>query len=155
MRRSMSPKNSLRVMLLEDNDDHAFIAKQCLLRSPTPIELEVFANGREALEHLESHLQMPELMLLDLDMPEMDGLSFLQQLQKLLGRASLPVILLTSNMNEEKIRQAYQLGAAGFVSKPLSAPQNLQKLQNYLDLLQIPLTIWPYSHIPSSETVAM
>ncbi|MDQ7051415.1 MAG: response regulator [candidate division KSB1 bacterium] len=145
----------IRVMLVEDNDDHAFIAKQCLLRSTTAIDIEVFPEGREALEHLESHMEMPALVLLDLDLPGMDGLSFLRELRTLLGRTTIPVILLTSSMDEQKIRQAYQFGAAGFVNKPLSAPQNLQKLQNYLDLLQIPITVWPYGHILSSEPVVM
>ncbi len=152
---SRKRKTRIQVMLLEDNDDHAFIAKQCLLRSATPLDIEIFPDGREAFEYLETHLEMPALVLLDLDMPGMDGLAFLRELQTLMGRTTIPVILLTSSMNEQKIRQAYQLGAAGFVNKPLSAPQNLQKLQNYLDLLQIPITVWPYGHIPSSEPVVM
>ena len=143
-------------MVLEDNDDHAFLAKQALIRASRSAEVYTFPNGRAALNWLDEQKgadEFPNLILMDLDMPELDGLEFLKIYHDHYSRMDSPVILLTSSMNEKDVREAYRLGAAGYIAKPLNLSHNLRKLQNYLDMLQIPLTVWPCSQISNTEGI--
>ncbi len=83
----------------------------------------------------------------------MNGIQFLEKLLPARRRPQLPVIILTAQPDEKRIARAYALGAAGFIHKPLNLPQNLQKLQNYLDLLQLPLRVWPIAGVRGTEVL--
>ncbi len=137
------------VLLVEDNDDHAFLAKQTLLRSGTPVSIHSARNSREALRWLCETAIVPLFVLLDLDMPGGDGLDFLQQIRTTMPEFSAPVFLLTAEMSEDRIQQVYRLGIAGYIPKPVHDAGNLKRLQNYFDLLAIPMRVWPYCNIPA------
>jgi CheY-like chemotaxis protein len=80
-------------------------------------------NGKEALDLLraegETGPQLPGLVLLDLGMPIMAGLQFLAELKNDARLRSIPVVVLSGSNREVERRQAYQLGAAGYVLKPI------------------------------------
>jgi CheY-like chemotaxis protein len=80
-------------------------------------------NGKEALDLLraegETGPQLPGLVLLDLGMPIMTGLEFLAELKNDAKLRSIPVVVLSGSNREVERRQAYQLGAAGYVLKPI------------------------------------
>ncbi len=137
------------ILLVEDNDDHAFLAKQTLLRSGTPVSIHTARNGGEALQWLRNSGETPLLVLLDLEMPGSDGIDFLTRLRAEQPQFSAPVFLLTAEMDEEKIQQVFRLGVAGYVPKPIHRADNLKRLQNYFDLLEIPMRVWPYCNIPA------
>jgi len=73
-------------------------------------------NGREALEVLENN--WVDLILSDIHMPEMDGFGLLRALREKDGWSDLPVVLITTESNEDRIREAMSLGARGYVRKP-------------------------------------
>ena len=78
-------------------------------------------NGEEGLRLIEAHA--PDLVLLDLNMPGMDGFEVLQALRSRETGRSLPVIVLTGLGDEESARRSFQFGATDFLVKPFSPPQ--------------------------------
>lgn len=141
-------QRKLKILIIEPHDEHRFLAKQCLLRAAPEIEVEICESGDQAMQRLVHDAGWPDIILLDIDLPDRSGLTFIQQVKQTFPNKLTPILLLTDGMDEALLREAYRAGAAGYIEKPMNVPRNLQKLQNYLDMLQIPLTVWPYSHIP-------
>lgn len=73
-------------------------------------------NGQEALEMLNAH--MVDLILADLNMPVMNGLEMLRELQKDERRRAIPVVLITTEGSEQRLEEAYALGVKGYIQKP-------------------------------------
>lgn len=90
-------------------------------------------NGEEAL--LELHRDLPDLMLLDIWMPGMDGLSVLEEVKK--TYSMLPVIIISGHGNIETAVRATRMGAFDYVEKPLSLDRILVSVQNALELLRL------------------
>jgi len=76
-------------------------------------------NGREALDLLESH--WVDLILSDIHMPEMDGFGLLRALKENEEWRDTPVVLITTESNEDRIQEALSLGAKGYIRKPFRA----------------------------------
>jgi two-component system, chemotaxis family, chemotaxis protein CheY len=83
-------------------------------------------DGVEALEKLKAH--PVQLVLSDINMPNMDGIQLLSELKSKAEYKSVPVIMITTEGGEAKVMEAVQLGAAGYVRKPFTADQIKQKL---------------------------
>jgi two-component system chemotaxis response regulator CheY len=83
-------------------------------------------SGLEALEVVRQ--QELDLILSDINMPAMDGLQFLQQLQALEHGREVPVLMITSEANESHVRQALSSGARGYLRKPFTPDQIRQRL---------------------------
>jgi CheY-like chemotaxis protein len=102
-------------------------------------------NGKEALDLLraegETGPQLPGLVLLDLGMPIMAGLQFLAELKNDARLRSIPVVVLSGSNREVERRQAYQLGAAGYVLKPIRFDDFVAvvgRIQRYWTLCESP-----------------
>jgi|EndMetStandDraft_8_1072994.scaffolds.fasta_scaffold551426_2 CheY-like chemotaxis protein len=88
------------------------------------------ANGREALEHVRR--QRPDLVILDLAMPEMDGLTALRHIRDEEGPRRLPVIMLTASGLDRDERAARAGGADDYLTKPCRSQELIDKLQQLL-----------------------
>ena len=97
------------------------------------LELVEAENGCMALEIMNE--QSIDLIFLDLTMPEMDGLTFLQEKQKDRGIAQIPVIVCSAVDDEEVIRKSRSLGANGYITKPFSLRSVAQSLREVLPLV--------------------
>ena len=99
-------------------------------------EVYVAANGREALELVQR--QAVDFMIVDNEMPEMDGLTFLRFANKLPQWCQIPVIMLTAISDEQKVVTALQLGAVDYLLKPaFSVPKLLERLRKWLPLKEL------------------
>lgn len=111
------------ILLIEDDPDDAMIVERALHRAPIKIRTRVFSNGRAALDYLEqsrqSHAASNEvsLILLDLNMPLMDGHEFLRIIRADERFKSIPVVVLTTSRETEIIQRAYRDGASAVISK--------------------------------------
>ena len=119
------------ILLVEDNPDEARLIEEVFKQSHRPPRLQVFDNGHEALAFLrgeEPHAQatLPRLILLDLNMPEMDGREFLRIVKSDDALGRIPVVVLTGSESEEDIRNAYRQNANGYVTKP----ENLERYRD-------------------------
>jgi CheY-like chemotaxis protein len=124
----------LNAILLVDDDPAANFINQLLLKDVVDADnLLIAQNGEEALkfisEYISSNTPLPELILLDLNMPVMDGFEFLEEYQSLeVHSIPKPVIaVLTTSMNPKDVKRIHDLGIVDFINKPLS-PKTISQL---------------------------
>ena len=113
------------ILLVDDEEICHFIAKSVLSRMDTELALQFAFNGKDALELIESRFhqqqQLPHIILLDIQMPIINGFEFLEQLKTLtIPLDKIKVIMLSSSNEKKDIERAVQLGADGYLMKPLS-----------------------------------
>lgn len=109
----------LRLLLAEDQARDAHLVQLALRSCDVPLELRHVRNGRAALEYLRKPgVLRPDALLLDYDMPEMNGLDCLAELQTDPGLAGLPVVMLSAYGGVFERARARTLGALYFVHKP-------------------------------------
>jgi len=114
----------LRLVIADDDEDDRLMAREALEASRLTNPLDEFEDGAELLEHLrscaDSGKPLPGLILLDLNMPRMDGREALEQIKQDDRLRRIPVIVLTTSQAEEDIYRTYDLGVSSFISKPVS-----------------------------------
>ena len=93
-------------------------------------EIVVAPNGREGLEQCRD--VRPDMILLDVMMPEMDGFTCLQEIRKLSRTELLPIAMLTATDDVESIHRAFDLGATDFISKPIHWPTLAHRIRYML-----------------------
>jgi two-component system response regulator len=116
------------ILLVEDNPDDVELALLAFERSDVPYDIVVVKDGKEALDYLfatgvytgRDLAQVPDVMLLDLKLPKVDGLSVLKQMRAHERTRQLPVVVLTSSNELNDIFESYRLGANSFVLKPVN-----------------------------------
>lgn len=115
------------ILLVEDNPDDAALTVRALKKNKIGIELVVAQDGVEALDYLfgqgsfagRDTREMPQVILLDLKLPKLDGLGVLRRLRNDRRTKLLPVVILTSSNEEEDRLIGYGLGANSYVRKPV------------------------------------
>lgn len=111
---------SKKICLIEDNKDHAFLFRSILERR-TDVMVDHYSTGVKALKALNefSDEDLPEIVLLDLNLPELSGFEVLQALKQSTAFKFIPVVVLTTSTRSEEIERAYELGCNAYVTKPL------------------------------------
>ena len=115
------------ILLVEDNPDDVLLTRRAFERSQVPTEFVVAQDGEEALDFLfaagryqeRDASVMPEVVLLDLKLPKIDGLGVLQRVRADRRTRRLPVVILTSSSEERDLISTYDLGANSYVRKPV------------------------------------
>jgi len=125
---------TLRVLLVEDDDDHVFLIRRALRDlGDATVATDVARTGEEALERLRLRRfdgqALPELVLLDLKIPRLDGLEVLRAVRADRALRSLPVVVLTSSDEDGDREQALRLGATWYVCKPIDGAQFRAEVQ--------------------------
>ena len=123
-------KNNL-IMLIEDNPDDEALTVRALKKYKIVNEVVVARDGVEALEYLfgegahagRDTREMPQVILLDLKLPKLDGLGVLRRLRADDRTKLLPIVILTSSNEEQDRVQGYGLGANSYVRKPVDFDQ--------------------------------
>ncbi len=106
----------------DDEDDQLFIRSAFASRKP-PIEVLVLNDGSELLPKLNECVELPSLILLDINMPRQNGFETLAELRAVPAYADIPVIMLTTSSSDEERNYSLALGANQFLTKPLSYDQ--------------------------------
>lgn len=114
-------RSSKPILLVEDDNVDAMTVKRALKDLKITNELVRQGNGEDALEYLkqDGH-RRPCVILLDLDMPKMNGLELLKILKDDSSLRTIPVVVLTTSENEEDRVRSFGLSAAGYMVKPAS-----------------------------------
>ncbi|TMA45412.1 MAG: response regulator [Deltaproteobacteria bacterium] len=112
---------SALILVVDDNADNVNIAREILLSRG--FEVRVAYNGQSALASVEQ--QRPDLVLLDVMMPQMSGMEVLDRLRANPATAGVPVILVTAKDQDEDLLAGYKYGADYYITKPFSAKQLL------------------------------
>ncbi|SFJ60654.1 response regulator [Planctomicrobium piriforme] len=145
------------ILLVEDNPDDVELASIAIKRGGIANELVVARDGVEALEYLlpagQQKLNLPQLVLLDLKLPKLNGMEVLQRLRTDPRTRRLPVVILTSSREEEDLIRGYDLGANSYVRKPVEFDQ-FQKAVQQLQLYWLVLNEAPPEEAPCQPSAS-
>ena len=119
------------VLLIEDNTDDERLTLRALRKNNVMNEVVVACDGQEAVDFISGSGKfagrdtslLPSIVILDLRIPKLDGLSVLREIRENPKTRHVPVIALTASEDEEKIRAAYAAGVNSFVKKPTDPDQ--------------------------------
>jgi CheY-like chemotaxis protein len=116
-------RDGLRVLLVEDDPDHAELVRRGLEAYGSQLRLTHLADGESALEYLKDRAPRntpgrPHLILLDLRLPRMDGLEVLREIKSSPDLADIPCVVLTTSRAEGDMLKAYRLHANSYLVKP-------------------------------------
>lgn len=114
------------ILLIEDDELDVESFKRVLGKLDFDVELKVAFNGEDALEKINNH-NIPDLILLDLNMPRMNGIEFLQHLRKKPQYNNVKIYVITTSNEEEDRRKTEALGVSGYIIKPLNFEDNTKK----------------------------
>jgi CheY-like chemotaxis protein len=133
----------LNILLVEDDEVDVMNVRRAFERNNVSNPLFVAGNGLEALEMLRND-QIPRerrLVLLDLNMPKMNGIEFLQALRADPELAATPVVVLTTSNDDQDKIDAYNLNVAGYLLKPVTFSnfcERMATLNKYWTLVEMP-----------------
>jgi CheY-like chemotaxis protein len=129
--------NHTTILLVEDNPDDEALTLRAFRKNNIKNEIVVAHDGVEALDYLfgqgiyagRNASAVPQLILLDLKLPKVDGLEVLQQLRNDPRTALVPVVVLTSSREEQDLMKSYALGANSYVRKPVDFAEFMEAVR--------------------------
>ena len=115
------------ILLIEDNEDDYEAVKRSLKQNEFLGSVIWCRNGQEALDYLyqqgafehECSVEVPDLILLDLNMPGIDGRAVLRRLKEDPDKRTIPVVVLTTSKDSKDIARCYEIGASTYIQKPV------------------------------------
>ncbi len=113
--------NTRLILLVEDDPDHELLTLRALKKANVANEIRVARDGEEAVEALlgENPIR-PQVVLLDLKLPKLDGLEVLRRLRGNEQTRVLPVVILTSSDEERDVIESYRIGVNSYIRKPVN-----------------------------------
>jgi CheY-like chemotaxis protein len=131
------------ILLVEDNPADVKITERALRESAVPADLVVVRDGQEAVDYLlrqgpyaaQGGWRGPDLILLDLNLPGMNGREVLQRIRTTPALRAVPVVVLTTSRREEDIQETYAAGANSYIEKP-------RDFARFVEVLQIIRCYW-------------
>ncbi|MBS1972373.1 MAG: response regulator [Bdellovibrionales bacterium] len=132
-----SLKKSKYILLVEDNKDDEDLTVRALRKGNISNDIQVVRDGAEALDYLFAQgayvgrdvSQRPQVVLLDLKLPKINGLEVLKKIRETDSTKSLPVVILTSSREEKDLLNGYKLGANSYICKPVDMNQFTTAIQ--------------------------
>lgn len=111
-----------QILLVEDNDDDVFLIRKAIAQTSAPVTLEVAVNGdllmQELARRCAAGAALPAVVLLDINMPRLDGFQVLRAIKADPALRHIPILILTTSGRREDVQRAYDLGASSFFTKP-------------------------------------
>ncbi|MBW8880927.1 MAG: response regulator [Asticcacaulis sp.] len=131
-------RTSLDILLVEDNEGDVEMTRRALSTANPPVRMSVANNGNQALEYLHKEGRYegavtPDLILLDINMPRMDGKQFLGVVKESTDFKSIPVVMFTSSESQADIRECFERHANGYVVKPFDGTEYANTLRQVVN----------------------
>ena len=139
--------HAVDVLLIEDNPGDVRLTREALKEAKIAINLSIASDGVEAMKMLRqeapyTNQPTPDLVLLDLNMPKMDGREVLRLIKTDEGLKRIPVVVLTTSAEEKDILQAYGLHANCYITKPVELDQFMEIVRSiegfWLTVVKLP-----------------
>jgi CheY-like chemotaxis protein len=132
------------ILLVEDDPVDAATVERAFKELKIQTPLVQAADGQEALDYLRNHTEDdPGLILLDLKMPKMNGIELLQTIKDDEALKKIPVVVLTASNEERDIVESFELGVAGYVTKPID-------YDKFREVIEIVESYWTLSKRPNA-----
>ncbi len=117
-------KDAIEVLMMEDDPGDVKLTRESLKQSKLFVNFRTVADGKEGIEYLRKQgryagEKTPDLILLDLNMPKMNGRQVLHEIKNDKNLKSIPVVILTTSQAEEDIAKSYSEGANCYIAKPV------------------------------------
>ncbi len=130
----------LNVLLVEDNLINVKLVEEALKKVDYPVSVESVQDGEAAIDFLTSQHETgsvfkPQIILLDKNMPNMDGIEFLTFIKKEKNLSKIPVLMFTTSTNPKDYEKCYDLGVNSYFVKPI-------KFNEYVDILNRIIAYW-------------
>jgi CheY-like chemotaxis protein len=108
------------VFLVDDDEDDQLFFVEAIQEIDPSIHCSIAENGRKALNRLRALVELPDLIFMDINMPELNGFDCLKELKKCPRLQAIPVIMLSTSVSSKDIDYSAELGAKMFFTKPSS-----------------------------------
>jgi CheY-like chemotaxis protein len=118
-----------KTILLVDDSATTLLMEQMVLRGH-PYHIVIAKNGREAIERADT--EHPDLILLDVVMPEMNGFEACRRIRQHPASSSVPIIMVTTRGEEQSVETGFQSGCNDYITKPINGAELLTKVRTYL-----------------------
>jgi len=158
METMMRPQTPIHILLIEDNPDHAELLNRLFQSYLVKTTFNHVEDGEQALAYLNregiyvdaKRYPYPDLILLDLQLPKVDGFQVLEQIKSSPKHRHLVVVILTSSSDELDIQRAYQTYANSYLVKPFD-PRDMMDILRYLGFYWLKWNV--YAKPPEEEQV--
>ena len=131
------------ILLVEDDSVDAMTVKRAMKEVGVTKPLVHLTDGEDALKYLKDNSsEQPSMILLDLNMPRMDGIEFLKTIKSDPSLRAIPVVVLTTSRNAHDVLESFELGAAGYMVKPVD-------YANFVEIVKTWADYWTLSRLPS------
>lgn len=144
------PKRSVLILVADDDQDDCLLTREAFEESQIPAELDFVHDGEQLMNYLlhrapfedAKKYPLPGLILMDLNMPRMDGREALTEIKQHPYLRCIPVIVLTTSGSQQDIVHSYQCGVSSFITKPVTFTGlvDMARLlgRYWLDLVELP-----------------
>jgi len=137
-------QNSKPILLIEDDDVDVMTVNRALRDSKVANQLVSIGDGEEAIEYLrDQSATKPSIILLDLNMPKMDGAEFLKIVKADNILKKIPVVILTTSNSDRDVTESFELGAAGYMVKSVD-------YEKFVETIRAINQYWTLSKLPSN-----
>jgi CheY-like chemotaxis protein len=138
-------RSSKPILLVEDDDVDAMTTKRALNEIKVTNELIHRVDGEDGLDYLrQDDTEKPCVILLDLNMPRMNGFDFLKHIKDDETLKKIPVVVLTTSDADQNIVESFEMGVAGYITKPVDYKQ-------FVEAIRTVNMYWTLSMLPNGE----
>lgn len=142
----MTTQHPVTIVMIEDDDGHARLIEKNIRRAGISNEIRHFRDGSSGLEFILTSvdgpaLNGPALVLLDLNLPDMNGVDILARIKSQANLKRMPVVVLTTTDDKVEIQRCYDLGCNVYITKPVeyeAFAQAIRQLGLFLSVIQVP-----------------
>lgn len=128
---------NISLLLIDDDEIERMKFKRVCQKHNYPHTIIEARNGEMALDILKNQEILPNVILLDLNMPKMNGTEFLAELKHNTSLKYIPIVIMSSSDNDKDIKECYELGIAGYIIKPLHFKEYSKRIVSLLEYWQI------------------
>mgnify|MGYP000893262231 FL=1 len=134
---------SLKILLIEDDMIEVMKLKRVISTLKLKHTIIEGNNGEEALKLLSEKDNQPDIILLDLNMPKINGIEFLSILKRDENLKYIPTVILTTSSNQKDLYECFKIGISGYILKPL-------KYEDYVNKIEKVLSYWSINELMKS-----
>jgi CheY-like chemotaxis protein len=140
----------MNILLIEDDPVHGKLVERALKKSGFHNELMIITDGESAfkylfnqeVESLEKRFTYPHLILLDINLPKVNGLEILRRIKQSPRLQAIPIVILTTSSNRTDLEKCYEFHANSYITKPLDYEEFNQKIRSiehyWLNINEVP-----------------
>jgi CheY-like chemotaxis protein len=141
-------KKEIKILMVEDNQGDILLTLEALKEAKINNHIDVVKDGEAAIQYLKKEgeykdVETPDLILLDINLPKMNGLEVLEELKRDDSLKVIPVVILTTSDSEKDVFESYQKHANCYITKPVNFANFMEVVQKikdfWIDIVRLPV----------------